>query len=609
MSKTSSQTSSESLPVPMPAESAGPVQTSAVPQPRLRLWPAVVIIALQWLVVLVPAQVAPGTMFHFFGMFLGPIVGTTAILAWWLFGSRLPWRERWLGLLTFGAITGVGFACFHKSMGMSSLLIYTLPLVTTASIVWLIVTARLTWRTRRVGLIVILAGACGYSALIRFEGIDGSMGAAFHYRWQPTAEDLSLASIGARARQVESHADGSAVENLVLQPGDWPCFRGPERDGRLKDVRIATDWKERPPREVWRQRIGPGWSSFAVVGDYLFTQEQRGEDELVVCYDAATGAERWIHTDRARFMETLGGAGPRATPTFHEGKIYALGATGILNCLDAATGRAQWSRDIVKDSGAAVPVWGFSASPLVAAGVVTVFAGSDDEKKKSVLGYDAALGDQVWSAGDGKLSYCSTQLSHLYGVEQVVVATEKGASAFDPASGKVLWQHQWPSDAQRVIQPAIVGDSDVLIGTGFGMGLRRVHISRQGDEWTTEEIWTTRAIKPYFNDLVVHGDYLYGFDSGLFTCVNLADGKLKWKVRGYGNGEVLLLADQDLLLVLSETGDVALIDAIPDRHNERGRFKAIEGKTWNHPVVAHGKLFVRNGEEAACFELAAEKKQ
>lgn len=590
---------------PMPSEAAGPVP-SAVPQ-RLRLWPAVVIITLQWLVVLVPAQVAPGTMFHFFGMFLGPIVGTAAVLAWWLFGSRLPWRERWLGLLTFGAITGVAFACFHSSMGMSSLLIYTLPLVTTASIVWLIVTSRLIWRTRRVGLIVILAAACGYSALIRFEGIDGSMGAAFHYRWQPTAEDTFLARIGNRARQVESHADVSAVEELALQPGDWPCFRGPERDGRLVGVRITTDWKERPPREVWRHQIGPGWSSFAVVGDSLFTQEQRGEDELVVCYDAATGAERWIHTDRARFMETLGGPGPRATPTFHEGKIYTLGATGLLNCLEAATGRAVWSRDIVKDSGAAVPQWGFSASPLVAAGVVTVFAGSDDEK--SVLGYDAASGNQVWLAGEGKLSYCSTQLSKLCGVEQVVVATEKGATAFDPAGGKILWEHAWPSDAQRVIQPAIVGDSDVLIGTGFGMGLRRVHVGHQGEDWTTEEVWTTRAIKPYFNDLVVHGDYLYGFDSGLFTCVSLADGKLKWRVRGYGNGEVVLLADQDLLLVLSETGDVVLIDAIPDRHNERGRFKAIEGKTWNHPVVAHGKLFVRNGEEAACFELAAENKQ
>ena len=159
-----------------------------------------------------------------------------------------------------------------------------------------------------------------------------------------------------------------------------------------------------------------------------------------------------------------------------------------------------------------------------------------------------------------------------------------------------------------MVQPAVVGSSDVLIGTGFGIGTQRVHVSREGDVWTASAVWPipTRAIKPYYNDLVVHGDHLYGFDGNIFTCVSLGDGKGKWKARGYGNGQVLLLPDQDLLLVLSETGEVALVSAKPDAHHEFARFQAIEGKTWNHPVIAHGKLFVRNGEEAACFDLAQE---
>jgi outer membrane protein assembly factor BamB len=158
-------------------------------------------------------------------------------------------------------------------------------------------------------------------------------------------------------------------------------------------------------------------------------------------------------------------------------------------------------------------------------------------------------------------------------------------------------------DFNRVTQPALVGDADVLIGTGFGFGTRRLHVTRAGGGWTAEQVWESKAIAPYFNDLVVYKDHVYGFHNAFFTCVSLADGKGKWKERGYDSGQVLLLPDQDLLLIQAEKGDVALVEAKPDARKELARFRAIDGKTWNHPVVAHGKLYVRNGEEAACFEL------
>ena len=304
-------------------------------------------------------------------------------------------------------------------------------------------------------------------------------------------------------------------------------------------------------------------------------------------------------------MEAIAGPGPRATPTFHEGKIYALGAAGRLNCLDAVTGKVIWRRDIVEDSKAKIPIWGFASSPYVAQGVVTVFAGGPE--KKSVLGYKADSGEPAWSAGDGQLSYASLQPARLGDVEQLVMVSEQGLTAFSPANGSILWEHAWLLEGgmARIVQPALVDDAGVIVGTGFGNGVSRRWSSSadKGDKWDVKEVWTTRAIKPYFNDLVVHKGHLYGFDGDFFTCVNLENGKGKWRERGYGNGQVLLLADQDLLLILSETGEAALVEAKSEGYQELGRFQALEGKTWNHPVISHGLLLVRNGAEAACYQL------
>lgn len=600
-----SDTVSDLRPAPLPPQPDSSADADATRpfrdvRRRLRLWPAVVILALQWLAIVGPGWVAPGTMFQFMGIFWGPMVGAAALAAWWLFASRLSWADRGLGLLACAATGGAVLLVCHPSINALVLTVFALPVVTTAWVVWLVITAFLSWPVRRAGLLVVFVLTWGYFTLVRFQGLDGSASASFEPRWLPTAEEKFLAKLDAGASDGEPAGDARPV---ALQSGDWPGFRGPDRDGKLTGVRVPTDWKEHAPKLVWRHEVGPGWSSFAVAGTRLFTQEQWGEEEAVVCYDADSGAKLWAHRDSARFTEMVAGPGPRATPTVHDGKVYALGAAGRLNCLDAATGKVLWSRDIVEDSGAKVPQWGFSSSPLVARGVVTVFAGGPDGK--SVLGYHAASGEPAWYAGEGQLSYCSPQLARIGGAEQVLIGTDAGMTAFDPARGTVLWEHRWPMDGgqARIVQPALLGDSDVLIGTGFGFGTRRMRVSRVGDAWVAQEVWTTRAIKPYYNDLVVYQGHLYGFDANFFTCVSLEDGKGKWKARGYGNGQVLLLAEQGLLLVLSEKGEVALVEASPAGHKELGRFQAIEGKTWNHPVIAHGKLFVRNGEEAACYRL------
>ncbi|MBI3830018.1 MAG: PQQ-binding-like beta-propeller repeat protein [Planctomycetes bacterium] len=495
------------------------------------------------------------------------------------------------------------YQLYDPTVQVMALLMDALPVVVTAWVLWLRLTGRLAWPVRRAGLLAVFVLCWGYLALYRFDGVDGSFSAEMSWRWTPTKEAAFLA---ARAKDQPAKSPEPAAATappLALQPGDWPAFRGAGRDSKLAGVRIDTNWQAQPPKELWRKRVGPGWSSFCALGGRIFTQEQWGEEEAVVCYDAGTGAQLWAHTDKARFTEIIAGPGPRATPTFHEGKLFVLGAAGKLNALDAQTGKAVWTQDIAADSGTKVPVWGFCSSPLVAAGVVTVFPGG--EEGKAMLGYDAATGKLLWSSGKGRVTYCSTQLAKIGENEQILISTEFGLTGFEPASGKVLWNFEWllKDEMARVVQPTVLEDGDLVIGTGFGMGIKRVHVAQENGAWTAKEVWSSRGLSPYYNDSVAHAGCLFGFNANFLACVSASDGKEKWHVQGYGNGQILLLADQGLLLVLTEKGAVALVEAKPDGCHEIARFQALQGKTWNHPVLAHGKLFVRNGEEMACFEL------
>ncbi|MGO9114048.1 MAG: PQQ-binding-like beta-propeller repeat protein [Thermoguttaceae bacterium] len=588
-----------------------PEPRNAGPQTRLRLWPGIVLVAALWLVRAWASigEFAPSKFF--FGLLIAPLIVLVGLLLWWLLASRLRWSDRWLVVGTFAVATAGAMVFADASFPGVALVLYALPIVVSAWLGWLVLAFLLPWPVRRAGILLIFIAAGAVCSLLRIDGANGDFVAKFDWRWAPTPEQRFLAELKSKPMQ-QADVQPAVVQGpaeIAEQPGDWPGFRGPRRDSRLLGVRIKTDWEQSRPQELWRHRIGPGWSSFAVVGDRLFTQEQRGEDECVVCYDVTKGTEVWAYHDAARFSEMVAGPGPRATPTFHVGRLYSFGASGHLNCLDAASGKSVWSRDIIADSGATVPRWGFASSPLVAQGLVVVFAGAPNGK--TLVAYKAESGELAWMAGAGPvsekaaLSYCSPQLATINGVDQILLATDAGLSGFGLASGKEIWHYSWPvQDTARIVQPALVGDGDVLIGTGMGNGTRRIHVRREAEDWFTEEQWTTRKIKPYFNDFIVLKDHLYGFDGNKFVCINLQDGSEAWSARGYGNGQVLLLADQELLLILSEEGDVALVSARPEGRKELCRFKAIDGKTWNHPVIAHGKLFVRNGEEIACFKLA-----
>jgi outer membrane protein assembly factor BamB len=364
-------------------------------------------------------------------------------------------------------------------------------------------------------------------------------------------------------------------------------------------VRIETDWSRSPPVQLWRRPIGPGWSSFAVHGDVLYTQEQRGEDEVVAAYKVTTGEPVWRHRDPVRFWESNGGAGPRATPTLSKGRVYTFGATGILNALDAGIGTVLWSRNVASDSDTKVPGWGFASSPLVVDDVVIVAAGG------KLAAYNLATGDPRWFGPAGGMSYSSPHRLNIDGVTQILLLSGTGATSVAPATGTVLWQHAWPGGA--IVQPALTADGDVVINsiamTG-GNGTRRIAVARGSDGWSVEERWTSTGLKPYFNDLVVHKGHAFGFDGSILACIDLGDGKRTWKGGRYGNGQLVLLPDQNLLLVLSEEGELALVAATPDQFKEIARFPALDGKTWNHPVLVGDILLVRNGQQMAAFRLS-----
>jgi outer membrane protein assembly factor BamB len=564
----------------------------------LRVWPGVVIVIVQWLAWFVVPVLRPDALIY--AMLTGVVCGLAVVL-WWLLLSRAPWYER-LGALPLIVIALIGTKrIVHESIagGSMGFLLYfaSIPVLSLALVASAVIGSRFSAGARRAVMVAGILCACGVFVLLRTGGNTGDWDNDFHWRWSKTPEQLLLA---------EGADETAAVPSVAVAPttdktsADWPGFRGPRRDGAVRGVKIKTDWSASPPVEMWRRPIGPGWSSFAVSGGRVYTQEQRGNDEIVACYDLTTGKMVWKHGDAARFYESNGGPGPRATPTLSNGRVYSLGATGIMNVLDEKTGAVVWSRNAVSDTSAKIPGWGISGSPLVAGDLVIVAASGN------LVAYDLGNGKPRWFGPRNGTGYSSPQLMTIDGVAQIVLMSSTGATSVALTDGKPLWNYSWPSDT-RIMQPAVIADGDLMISSGDGMGgggMRRIAVKQGSSGWTIEERWTSEDLNSNFNDFVIHKGNAFGFDYGTVACIDLSDGKRKWKGARTGYGQLVLLPDQDVLLVLSEKGELSLVKATPDQFTELARFPGIEGKTWNHPVLAGDILLVRNDHEMAAFRLS-----
>lgn len=604
-----------------------PTRETALRRP-LRLWPgvaaAVLLLVLRFLV---PVVFPDGGLVAI----LGSLACSLAIVLWWLFFSRAPWVERLGALGLVIVVMTATYQILHPSIAGGNMglmyFFYSPPYLALALVIWAAATRRLPALHRRAAMALTILLACGAWALVRTDGVMGA-GSELHWRWTPTAEQRLLAhsrdevlapvAPAALARSAatalapeQPHAavpveaapatmpDARGTVKNVEPEAAWSGFRGRHRDGVIRGVTIDTNWAASPPVALWRRPIGPGWSSLSVRGDLLYTQEQRGDHEMVSAYRVSTGQPVWRHRDAVRFWESNGGAGPRGTPAVSNGRVYAFGATGILNALHADTGELLWTRNVAAEAGRKVPDWGFSSSPLVVDDLVIVAAAS------KLAAYDAATGQPKWFGPDRGGGYSSPHLATLDGVRQVVLITPAGATSVLPSNGTVLWEHAWPGGTP-IMQPALTGDGDVLItvtGAAAGLGTRRISVRKASGVWTTEERWTSIGLKPYFNDFVVHNGHAFGFDGNILACIDLADGTRKWKGGRYGNGQLVLLGDQNLLLIASEEGDLVLVSATPDKFTEIAKVPALDGKTWNHPVVIGELLLLRNGQELAAFRL------
>lgn len=461
------------------------------------------------------------------------------------------------------------------------------------SFVWAVTLSGWRRRTRRwvLGgsmLLVVL-----FFGLFEVRDVTGDLVPIFGWRWR--AKDDALPREVVAPTQPDSER--------VRAERDWPQFQGPERDGVVREDRLERDWAAHPPRVVWRRELGPSWSSFAVAGELAVTQEQRGEDECVVAYDLGTGEPVWLHSEPARYDESIGGIGPRATPTVDRGRVYALGATGLLVALDLESGELLWKRDVPLDAGSGVNVWGAASSPLVLDELVVVTSGGGGGS--SVLAYERDSGEPAWKAGDEQAGYASPSLHELAGVPQIVTLNQTSVTAHDPATGELLWQAPWSDATEAVSQPVAIPGDRLIVASGYGVGAGAFHVTRnEAGGLAIEQLWKSRALKSKLSNYVYHDGHVYGFDDGILACIDVERGRRAWKGGRYGHGQLLLFGD--LLLVTAESGELVLIEANSEELRELGRAPALDSKTWNGPAFAPPYLLLRNDQEAVCVELALE---
>jgi outer membrane protein assembly factor BamB len=469
------------------------------------------------------------------------------------------------------------------------------------------------------GSIALLVLGAGYVAALSAAGVLPSI-----FVKNPELEAHYTELEEHRAKQRQAAAEAPATAPVAAQPAEqpaaapantapappsakaartyWTDFRGPNRDGRYDELKVAAKWPASGLPVLWRQPIGSGYASFVIAEGVAYTIEQRRGQEVVAAYDLETGREMWIHGWDAAFIESMGD-GPRATPTWKEGRIYALGATGELRCIDAKSGKPLWGRNILTENRAQNLDWGMAASPLVVDDKVVVLPGGSSGR--SVVAYNKNTGEPAWRALDDRQAYVSPMLATLGGQRQIVVVTSNRVVGLTVENGSVLWEYPWATSMGiNCSQPIAIADNRLFISAGYGKGSAVIELAKADKGFSVRTVWENTNMKNKFNSSVYHEGYVYGLDEGILCCVDVATGERKWKGGRYGYGQVLLAGGN--LIVISDAGELALVKASPDQHTELAKFSALEGKTWNYPAIAGGRLLVRNATTMACYNLAAD---
>ncbi len=409
----------------------------------------------------------------------------------------------------------------------------------------------------------------------------------------PTRQDLS--GTGTLAKPEPQGAEQPGTANNY-----WTDYRGPRRDGSYTQMPLDLTWSAQGPPEIWRREVGGGYASMVVADALVYTIEQRRETEAVTAYRLEDGRQAWEYSWPSRFSESMGGDGPRATPTWSDGHLYALGANGRLVCLAATDGKLIWERNILDDAGAENLTWGMAGAPLVVDGMVIVHPGG--RNGKSVFAYDRATGEVRWSALDDKAGYVAPQIATLAGRRQILLVTGTRVLGASIEDGSELWSVDWETSYDaNCAQPLVVDGEHVFVSSGYGHGAALLRIAASDGRFVADQVWFNLNMKNKFNPSVLADGVVYGLDEGILAAVDVLTGKRLWKQGRYRYGQLLHASGH--LIVISEEGELALVEATPDQYREIARFESIAGKTWNVPAIANGILLVRNQTEMAAYDL------
>lgn len=582
----------------------GPSQAAQLMAPRL--WPAWVICV--GLAAALALTVTPSIANkpRFFLMMGGPFLGGLLFSVWLLFLSGLRWSDR-LRLAGLGAMLpfAAGFASDSGPALRTAMWVYGVPLAVFA------VTSGLTCAGRqphgwRLAAGLLAAGWFSF-ALVRNEGFDGEYYPEFAWRW--SAEHESTLPLlgnqpGDRTEPAETPAGSESATPAApaITAVGWPGYRGPFGDGIADDTVGELDWRVTPPEVLWKISVGPAWSSFAWHDGRLFTQEQRREEECITCYSDDDGRLIWSQASASRFTEVVSGAGPRSTPAVHGGRVFALGGRGLLTCLNEADGSLLWQKDLAQTIGARVPMWGFSGSPFPVGDRIVVFA--DGDGTNGLIAVDSSTGEIVWGFESRGMNYTTVRDFDLCGQRCLVFCDGRGVHGLNPDNGAELFSYR-PSkwNAGPMVDPQQLGPAALLVSLGDGVGLCRLNLEYTGGSWKFAEAWTTSRLRPSFNDSLVHGGSIYGFNQDLLCCIDAATGDLQWRGKRYGFGQAVLLKNAGCLLLAAENGDAVLVKASGDGFEELGRVPVLDDKTWNHPIVVGDRAYLRNGRTAAAISL------
>jgi len=428
----------------------------------------------------------------------------------------------------------------------------------------------------------------------------------FHFVWEPSANEQFAAYL---EKQPAKSDDLPAVD-LTSGPVDFPRYRGVKFDGVIPYAKIESDWHKFPPKELWQHPCPGGYAGIAAAGNVAVTLEQRDTQEAVVCYDRATGRQRWAYAYGPFYKDrTHMGDGPRSTPTIHENRIYSVGALGDLVCVDA-DGKKQWSANILADAKARNTKWGLACSPLIVDDLVVVNAGIDPEAPadSAVIAYEQATGAIRWRTGNRMAGYSSPQLATLAGTRQIILFDGAALAGYDPKTGKELWQYPWPTIYEmNSIQPVVLSGDRVFISSEQTIGCAMLRIVAPADpsqSWNAETLWHNKNLAARYANPVTDGKSIFGLHGlqGVFTCLDADTGKVRWKGNREGPGQLLLAGDL-LLLVNGDKGEVALFDTQASTCTELARMPVLNDKTWNTPALVGDQLFVRNQAKIACLKL------